>query len=240
MRVLDKTIKSVVDENYVYARALHYLGIEFFENEHKSLNEICKERGISRQKVIKCFYEIDANRKSSFQELSSYPIEMLLEYLRHSHYLFIKEKLPYISFLLECHDEPSAQDLKAIFPVFVEDFIKHIYEEEDEVFKYVALLNRIESDREANPSAALLPFWKFSLAQSKEEHDQEDAMGNLTELTDSVDTRDLRSRVIIKELKAFEREVSYHAEIENEIMFPKALKLESDIQSKLRRLRRLN
>ncbi len=240
MRVLDKTIGSVIDENFVYARALHYLGIEFFENEHKSLNEICRERGISRQKVIKCFYEMDANRRSSFQELASYPLELLLEYLRHSHYLFIKEKLPYISFLLSEHEEPSAQDLRAIFPVFVEDFIKHIYEEEDEVFKYAHALNRIEQGKETSPISALMPFWKFSLVHSKEEHDQEDAMGNLTELTDSIKMEDLRSRVIVKELKAFDREITYHAEIENEILFPRALMLEARIKGQLRRLSRRN
>ena len=30
MRVFDLTIRSLVDENYVYARALSYLGVDFY------------------------------------------------------------------------------------------------------------------------------------------------------------------------------------------------------------------
>ncbi len=140
--VFEKTIGQVVNENYVYARALHYLGIDFFEASDRKLKEICKERGLERQQVIKTFYEFDSCNRFSFEELKSYPIELLTEYLKHSHHIFIKDKLPYIVHLVKkCNHNEGLKDL---LPEFVEDFIKHIYEEEDSTFKYIELLHAIK------------------------------------------------------------------------------------------------
>lgn len=240
MSVLKKSIASIVEENFVYARALHYLGIEFFENEHKTLTQVCAERGISRQRMIKCFYDFDNSKKCSFSELSRYPVDLLLEYLRHSHHLFIKEKLPYISHLLHSLQAPAANDLKSIFPVFVEDFIKHIYEEEDQLFEYVSALYRIRQKRAANPMAELLRYRDFSLEAIRVEHDNDDEMGNMRDLIEELPVTKLHTKVVVHELKAFDREVLYHAEIENEILFPKAIILETEILEKMARLSRMN
>ena len=72
--VFDKTLAEIVDENYVYARALHYLGISFFENPSKNLREICEERGLERGQVIESFYLFDSCERLSFNELKAYPI----------------------------------------------------------------------------------------------------------------------------------------------------------------------
>lgn len=240
MSVLKKSIASVVEENFVYARALHYLGIEFFDNEQKTLNEICIERGISRQKMIKCFYDFDNNKRCSFSELSRYPVDLLLEYLKHAHHLFIKDKLPYISHLLNSLKASFADDLKEVFPVFTEDFIKHIYEEEDQLFRYVGSLSKIKQKKIVNPATELLQYRNFSLEKIRVEHDNEDEMGNMRDLIESLPSNDLHTRVIINELKSFDREVLYHAEIENEILFPKAIILEGEITEKMGRLSRMN
>ncbi|MEL7006734.1 MAG: hypothetical protein AAFN93_29010 [Bacteroidota bacterium] len=163
MSVLHRKIGSVVEENFVYARALHHLGIDFFLDEHRSLQEVCREKGISRQQVVKCFYEFDNASKSSFSELLVYPMDLLLEYLKHSHHIFIKEKLPYISYLLSHHQAEELQDLKVVFPEFVEDFIKHIYEEEDELFHYLSDLHKLSSNKVKNPAVKFINEGRVSL-----------------------------------------------------------------------------
>ena len=240
MSVLKKKIGLVVEENYVYARALHYLGIDFFLDENRSLQEVCNEKGISRQQVIKCFYEFDNASHSSFSELSVYPIELLLEYLRHSHHLFIKQKLPYISYLLRNHYSSELEDLKSVFPEFVEDFIKHIYEEEDQLFGYVMRLNKIASGRLRNLGILLVKEAFVSLTNLQHDHDNEDGMANMRELIESFEAVDLHSCVILDEIKAFDREILYHATIEDNILFPRAIELEKEVFSKISELSKLN
>ena len=236
--VFDKTIGEVVNENYVYARALHYLGIDFFEAPDKKLKEICRERGLDRQKVIKTFYEFDSCNRFSFDELESYPIELLTEYLKHAHHIFIKDKLPYIVHLVKKWDR--AEGLGELLPEFVEDFIKHIYDEEDTTFKYIDLLCAINKGSIKAPLSLIVEYKGYSLKEDFEEHRDEDEFGAIRSLMSSIDPKDLHDKVLIHEVQAFDREMIYHAEIENNIFFPKAIALEETINRKLKILTTLN
>lgn len=236
--VFEKTISQVVNENYVYARALHYLGIDFFEAPDKKLKEICKERGLERQQVIKAFYQFDSCNRFSFEELKSYPIELLTEYLKHAHHLFIKDKLPFIVHLVKKWER--SKGLKNLLPEFVEDFIKHIYEEEDSTFKYIEILCAINKGSAPAPFSLLMDYKDYSLQEEFEEHRDEDEFGAIRALMTAIDPKNLHERVLIHEVQAFDREMIYHAEIENNIFFPKAIELEASVNKKIQLLTTLN
>src|SRR5687767_12523633 len=143
----DKRIAQLVDENYVHAYVLFYFGIRFDEYSELTLEEICKRKGLKVEQVIKEL-ESPTNLKEADLPLISYPIDLIIEYLKHSHFLYIKHKLPYIAKLVDSfkaeQDEYKLveRDLKLVFPLFVEDFIHHIYEEEDTLFRYIKALER--------------------------------------------------------------------------------------------------
>lgn len=235
--VFEKTIEQVVNENYVYARALHYLGIDFFESPHKKLETICKERGLDRKQVIKSFYSFDSCHRLSFSELETYPIELLTEYLKHAHYLFIKDKLPYIVHLSKNWDRVELRDLLA---EFVEDFIKHIYEEEDSTFKYIELLSEAKKGSSTAGYHLIHRYKDYSLNSEFEEHQQEDEFGAIRSLMSSFQAKNLHERVLLSEIQAFDREMIYHAEIENNIFFPKAILLEQEVAGKIKTISALN
>ena len=235
--VFQKTIEEVVDENYVYARALHYLGIDFFENADKKLEEVCIERGLNKKQVIKSFYEFDSSPRISYKELSSYPVELLVEYLKHTHHVFIKEKLPYIVHLAKTY---SNVELRNLMPEFVEDLIRHIYEEEDTIFKYIHVLYEIKKGKEKAPTSRLMTFQSLSLRDELAHHEGEDELGAIRTLFNLLEKSDLKGRVLLSELKSFDREMVYHAAIENQILFPKAIALEKEVLDKVAALSKLN
>lgn len=236
--VFEKTLREIVDENYVYARALHYLGISFFENPNKALSQICREKGLEREKVINSFYLFDSCTRLSFKELKTYPIDLLVEYLKHSHHLFIKDKLPFIVHLAKnCEGE---QELQKLLPEFIEDFITHIYEEEDSVFTYVQVLNKSIKGVISNPISQLYHFNDFSLEDEFEHHQDDDEMKAIRVLIESIVPKSQKEEVLIKEVKAFDREMLYHAEIENKIFFPKAIELEQQVTTLLHKTSSLN
>ncbi|MEM6643494.1 MAG: hypothetical protein AAF616_10990 [Bacteroidota bacterium] len=236
--VFEKTIREVVDENYVYARALHYLGIEFFETPDLTLQEICSLRGLDRKQVIKSFYEFDTNARISFKQLESYPVDLLIAFLRHAHHVFIKDQLPYIVHLAK--KLKGNQGLQGLLPEFVEDLILHIYEEEDSTFKYTQLLCDIQNGKVKAPVSKLTKFEEFSLRGEFEHHQEEDELEAIRTLIATIDCESLHGKVLINEIKGFDREMIYHAEIENNIFYPKALELESSVMNQLKQLSKLN
>ncbi|MEM9895428.1 MAG: hypothetical protein AAF789_03590 [Bacteroidota bacterium] len=233
--VFEKTVGELVDENYIYARALHFLGIDFLNCSNVKLRDLCLSMGIDRKLLIKSFYSFDSTDRLSFKELEKYPIPLLLEYLRYSHHQFIKEKLPYI---VEIANKTNEQQvLQVMLPEFVEDFIKHIYEEEDHTFRYIQLLTDINAGKIAAPFSKLSSFGvSFSLQKEVAEHGEEDELAAIRELILSIEPNSLEERVIVAEMKAFDREMFYHASIENDLLFPKALQLESEVKKQINRL----
>ena len=229
--IFERTLAQIVDENYVYARALHYLGISFFENQEKSLRQVCLEKNLVEGQVIRSFYDFDGVKRLTFNQLKSYSIGFLLEYLQHTHYQFIKERLPFITHVAKNCDSLEFQKL---FSEFVEDFIIHIYEEEDSLFKYVKVLKNIEKKQVGNPIATLMSFQNFSLQNVFNEHQNDDEMKAIREIVESIVPTSVKEKVLVNEVKALHRELLYHVEIENHIFFPKAIVLEKEVTSRLK------
>src|SRR5687768_1195761 len=126
----DRRIAELVDQNYVHAYVLFYFGIRFYENSELTLEQVCNQKGLKTDQVIKEL-QSPSNMMDTELPLITYPIDMIIEYLKHSHFIFIKHKLPYISRLVESfkanHEEylMVERDLKLVLPLFVGDFIEH-------------------------------------------------------------------------------------------------------------------
>lgn len=174
---------------------------------------------------------------------------MIIEYLKHTHYNFIKERLPYLAKLIENlsrndHSDPSIiDDLKFVFPLFVEDLIHHIYEEEDHLFHFILKLNAALSGT-YNISKAYYELERQSIQYYAVEHDMDDdEMKGIRDITHNYALNhqsSLHLRVVYSELQHFEKSLKIHAAVENEVLFPKALMLEKEVKKMLKEKSRQN
>lgn len=243
MSVFERTIEEIVDENFLYGRALYHLGIDFFELKKSKLSDICEERGLNRRSIVRNFYKFDSSARLPFKEIDEYPVPLLIRFLKHSHTTYIKEYLPYVGKLIEkvpSDTIEAAKDLKEVFPLFMEDFINHIYEEEDELFDYLLTLARFEKSTKDLTIGTLLPYFSISLTDLREHHLLSDEMSSMRDLIRELPVDTLELRIIVRELNAFDRELLYHAEIEDQILFPKSIELERNVWKKLNNLARFN
>ncbi len=241
-------IQELVDKNYVHGYVLFYLGIRFYEYSEFTLEQVCRERKLKVEQVIR---ELEAPTHLQEAELPlvTYPIDLIIQYLKHSHFLFIKHKLPYIARLVESfkaqHDDylQVERDLKMVFPLFVEDFIEHIYEEEDTLFHYILALEKA-SKGTFSPGKLFYLMEKNSVQKFAMEHEaHDDEMEGIRKITKDYQLYDrapLHVKVIYNELKEFEKSLITHARIENEILFPKAMGLESKVKKSFFELAKSN
>ncbi|MEO7988263.1 MAG: iron-sulfur cluster repair di-iron protein [Chryseolinea sp.] len=234
----DRRISDLVDENYIHAYVLFYFGIHFYEYSSLTLTEVCEQRGLKVARVVSEL-ESPIHLQEADLPLVSYPIDLIIEYLKHAHFLFIKHKLPYISRLVETFKANHAdyvsveRDLKIVLPLFVEDFIEHIYEEEDTLFGFIQALERA-SKNQYRPTSLYYLLEKNSVQKFAMEHEvHDDEMEGIRRITkDYALTHDapLHVKVLYNELKSFEKSLITHARIENEILFPKAMALEHNVR----------
>lgn len=235
----NKRIGELVDQDSVRAHVLYYFGIRFYEYSEHTLEQVCQEKGLKLETVLKELESPGENFQEADLPLISYPIDLIIEYLKHAHFLFVKHKLPYIGRLVEgfraedARYEPMAKDLKILFPLFIEDFIHHIYEEEDTLFKYIRLLERAAKGT-YNPAKLYYMMEKNSLQRFAMEHEaHDDEMMGIRKITNDYllhPQSPLHVKVIYSELISFEKNLQTHARIENEILFPKAMALENKVK----------
>ncbi len=235
----NRRIGDLVEQDYVRAYVLHYFGISFYEYSEKTLQEVCEARGLKTDQVVQELESPTHPLAEAELPLTSYPIDLIIEYLKHAHFLFVKHKLPYISRLVENFQAETpayvsiARDLKTLFPLFVDDFIHHIYQEEDTLFRYIQLLDKWEK-KNYNPSQLFYMMERHSLERFAMDHEaHEDEMEGMRKMTRDyavTERTPLHVRVIYAELAALEKSLQIHARIENEILFPKAMLLENKVR----------
>lgn len=244
----NKRIADLVDENYVHAYVLFYFGISFYEFPEVTLEQVCEEKGLKVELVVREL-ESPSHLKEADLPLISYPVDLIIEYLKHAHFLFIKHKLPYIARLvssLTAHNEEFVaveRDLKVVFPLFVEDFIEHIYEEEDTLFTYVRALDRALHG-EGNRGRLYYMMERNSIQKFAIEHEaHDDEMIGIRRITHDYtlgEKAPLYVKVVYNELKDFEKSLITHARIENEILLPKAMAMESQVRKAFQEKTKLN
>lgn len=241
-------IKELVSENYVFAAVLHYFGISFFQYEHNSLFEVCRKFKINSQQLIDELESWAKIKEPTSEELYLHPIEVLVSYLKRKHYFFVRQELPFLSNMISGIKVEEAYngilgDLRIMFPLFVDDFIHHIHEEESKLFNRIKLLHQIEAD-EYRLNDALLILEKSPVSLFSEAHDaHDDEMEGIRKLTKGYflpEDAPISMKVLYNELQVFEKELSVHAQIEDHLLFPKAIELEKEVLRKIKKKIRNN
>ena len=157
--------------------------------------------------------------------------------------------MPYIARLVESfkaqHDDylQVERDLKMVFPLFVADFIEHIYEEEDTLFHYILALEKASKGK-FSPGKLYHLIEKNSVQKFAMEHEaHDDEMEGIRKITRNyqlLERAPLHVKVIYSELKSFETSLITHARIENEILFPKAMGIEAKVKKRFFELSKFN
>ncbi|NMM46762.1 iron-sulfur cluster repair di-iron protein [Flammeovirgaceae bacterium KN852] len=234
-----KTLNELVGANHLFASILNDFGIRFYEFPETTLEDVCKEKGLMIEKIIDQLEKYKNDNSIESLKLFTLPVDLIIEFLKHSHHIFIKRRLPYISSLLrgakyynEEHEQ-VIQDLRFVYPIFVEDFIHHVYQEEDTLFIYISKLQKVVSG-DLSPAKLFFELEKHSVRKYAIDHEvHEDELEGLKKITNGFilkDESNVHLNVIMKELQSFEKELKIHASIEDEILFPKALMLEKEVK----------
>lgn len=256
---------ELVETKTAYASILHSFGLSFYRYPERSLEELCRERGINTSSVIRRLEDavhytnfLHLDRWGRLQQglplseagLHEYPVEVVVAYLKHAHALFIRHQLPYMADLIAnieqqyFDNEELAKDLKFVFPLFMEDFIHHIYEEEDGVFKHILQLNNLLGKSKTLLAPLFFHLSSHSITDFASHHlEEDDEMAGIRQLTNNYalsPNSSTYTKVIYTALQEFEQSLQIHANIEDNILMPKALRLEAEAADRLKAYASLN
>ena len=123
------------------------------------------------------------------------------------------------------------------------DLTTHINEEERLLLPYIVKLNNANLGP-YHFSEYIMAGQRYSIAAFlKDHHDTEDELKDIREairLYQPPATNESLFRILLTQLETFEQDLHVHALIEEEVLIPKALKLESEVRSRMDAAGKLN
>jgi regulator of cell morphogenesis and NO signaling len=182
-------------------------------------------------------------------DFGPYPVGLIVDYVLRTHVFYLEKKLPEIeqSILLlsdqyESH-HPILTALRNFFHRYIADLSEHIRVEETLLLPYIALLSEAVSTP-PGLSRFLLKRDDYSISRFlADHHDTEDELRDIRQtihLYDPPSTNESLYRILLTQLQTFEQDLCVHANIEENVLIPKALALEEQLTAQLRSLSKSN
>ena len=233
MNVLaSKTLAQIVTNNHKAASIFEKHHLDFCCKGKRTLEQACSESDIKIEEVIEQLEKVGETNgsKTNYNELS---LAQLSEHIVSTHHNYVKNEMPalhgYLQKVASKHGDRHPE-MNKVFQIFVavkEEMEFHMQKEEMVLFPRIKdIENQIQEGKKVVINSSYL---QSPINMMEQEHDHAGSMlaeirnltNNYTPPADACTTYQLS----FASLQAFELDLHHHVHLENNILFPKALKM---------------
>ncbi|HEY7389107.1 MAG TPA: iron-sulfur cluster repair di-iron protein [Bryobacteraceae bacterium] len=232
----EKTVGEIAAENPTSVRVFESLGIDYCCGGKRSLADACSQTGLGVADLLKRLEEAAGNARETVAEgWNEAPLARLIAHIVDHHHAHVRNETPRLETMLSKvvgrHGEkhPEVRKIRRLFAVLIEELTTHMLKEEQILFPY------IEKMEQATDTGKPIPPAFFGSVARPVAHmvaDHDDAASLLesirSEANNYVPPADACGtfRALYAGLEEFERDLKRHVHLENNILFPRATKLE--------------
>lgn len=234
MLTQEKTIGDYVAENFRTAQIFKKYHIDFCCKGGRTIEEACENKKVEPETLYRELEEI-STQKSEDIDFTSWPLDLLADYVEKTHHRYVEEKtamlIPYLNKLYKVHGDrhPELFEINRLFLESAQDLGAHMKKEELILFPFIRKMVAAKRSGEVlvQPHFGTV---ENPVAMMKDEHEAEgDRFEKISELTNGyqfpVDACGTY-QVTFRMLEDFENDLHKHIHLENNILFPKAIELE--------------
>lgn len=234
---VEKTVRDLAVEVPGATRIFEKLGIDYCCGGGKSLQDACFGAGVSVEEVMEALesgrerYSGQGNEEWQLRSLTE-----LIDHITQEHHAYTKSELerldPLSAKVASVHggNHPELLKVRELVLALQKDLIPHMLKEEQVLFSYIAQLE----DASRNGQPAPTPFFgtvRNPIRMMIQEHDTAgDLLRDLRSQSRSYEVPSdgcISYRTLYQALQELERDLHQHIHLENNILFPRAVTLES-------------
>ena len=232
--LMTKSLAQIVNSNHRAATVFEKYKLDFCCKGKRTLQQACIESELAVDEILS---ELDKTDQQNGDKVTinfgNLSLAQLAEYIVSSHHEYVKKEMPVIAMYLQKvaakhgGHHPEMIKVLQVFTAVKEEMEQHMKKEEAVLFPRIKELeNQLEAGNQLQTNIAYL---KSPISMMEEEHDHAGAaLAEIRQLTsnyhlpaDACTTY----RLSFAALEAFELDLHQHVHLENNILFPKALKL---------------
>lgn len=241
MNITSKTtIGEIVADDFRTAVIFTKYHIDFCCKGHRTIEEVCKKRDIDENLLIQYIETAKSNNENQSFDYKSWPVDLLTDYIIKTHHRYIKEKTPvldqFLNKLCAVHggNHPELYEIKKLFQEATEELDFHMEKEERALFPFIIKIKQLQT-KGLQPEIPPFGSIENQIILLKEEHNaagnhfkkMASLSNNYTPPADCCTTY----KVAFSMLEEFEKDLHKHIHMENNILFPKAVALEKNLES---------
>jgi regulator of cell morphogenesis and NO signaling len=226
-----ETIGQMVAKDFSKAAVFTKYGIDFCCGGKKGLRQVCYEKNLDFNKISEELEQSGRLLHANALPYQQWPLDFLAEYIVNVHHTYTRDKLPELAAYAAKVDakhssrNPELTVVKALIAELALELGSHLQKEENILFPMIARL--VKAGQEgggAIPMGIEHPVHRMIM-----EHEQAGGiLKKIRELTQDLTPPEyacITWRVFYETLAAFESDLHVHIHLENNILFPGALRL---------------
>lgn len=236
----ETTIGEIAAKDYRKVEVFKKYGIDFCCGGKKSISKACSEKGINKEELEKDLQLLEQGTKLPSQDFYSWDVAFLADYIVNTHHKYVIQSMPMIFEFTQKvarvhgHDHPEVVEVAKLFVQVMDELNRHMMKEENILFPYIRQLSEMKkSKQKISPS----PFGTVQNPINMMEHEH-DVVGELMHQIRNITTNYSLPvgacnsyRYSYSKLNEFEEDLHQHIHLENNILFPKAIDLENELQN---------
>ena len=235
-----KTLAQIVNADHRAAAVFEKYHLDFCCKGKRSLQDACAENDLEVDTIL-----ADLSTNSGIgiatpsTDFNQFRLSQLADYIVATHHAYLKKEMPaldmYLKKVASKHGDRHPEMVKtaALFAAVKEEMEQHMEKEEVVLFPRIKEIEKHVA--EGNPLHLNIAYVKSPVSMMEHEHDHAgNAMEEIRNLTNNyAPPADACTtfKLCLASLRTFEFDLHQHVHLENNILFPKALKLFDPPQS---------
>jgi len=231
-----RTVGEVVAADFRAAAVFEQFGIDFCCSGRRTLEDACRAAAADPATVVHALEALPPALHTD-DDVAQWPIPRLIDFIVSTHHTYVRSAMPtimrHLTKLVEVHGSrhPELARVAAYFDQVVADLGQHMLKEEQVLFPYVRDL----AESGDNCGRTQSPFGTVAnpIRMMEREHQEVgDALRIIRELTRAYTTPDdgcATYALGMAELLQFERDLHRHVHLENNVLFPAAMRIEQHL-----------
>ncbi|WP_445956602.1 iron-sulfur cluster repair di-iron protein [Yeosuana sp.] len=231
----EKQIGQFVADDFRTAAVFSNHGIDFCCKGDRTVEEVCNKKGIELKTLLDELQAVLNSTTNQSIDYKTWPLDLLADYIEKKHHRYVAEKTPVIRQFLDklCSvhggNHPELFKINELFTASAGELASHMKKEELILFPFI---KKMVSAKLGNSVIQSPQFGTVEnpIASMMQEHDNEgerfrqiaEISNNYNPPADGCNTY----KVAFSMLQEFEQDLHLHIHLENNILFPGAIKLE--------------
>ncbi len=228
------TVAEVVTRCPSLSRLFEQEGIDYCCGGKKTLDVVCEKKGLDANEFVSRLEELaNCGLNENVVDADAMSLTELADHIEQTHHAYLRSEFPRLDKMTKrvasVHGEknPALLEIRDTYSAMSEELLSHLAKEEQILFPMVRQIDASETAPQFHCGSLANPIHQMELEHSE----AGSALEKLRELTDDYTPPQWACntyRAMFDALAELERDLHQHIHKENNILFPRAIKMESE------------